>query len=496
MHTLTTLGAVRGRLRSNDMAGTQTNLAWETLLDPSAVRPGPLYLRVAAAIRAAIRDGRLPLGVALPPSRLMAARLGVSRWAVTEAYGQLITEGYLAGKTGSATRVTWAPGPADEPGAAPARRPRTPHAAPAPAGFDLYSYSPDLRAFPRRQWVEAIKAAAETAPFDRLGYSEPGGVPELRTVLAEHLNRSRGASAEPDTISIFSGAGQGMSRLCRALLADGHTAIGMESPGSPRLWQAAQAAGLELVPLPVDDDGLVVGALDSHPGLRAVCVGAASQIALGCPLAPHRRSALLDWARRADGLVIEDDYHSEFSYEHQAPPVLQGTAKDRVALLGSMSQVLSPAVSIGWVVAPRRWVRQVRAEHEIQLLPPALNQLALVQLMQSGAYDRHLRTSRQRYRARRDALIAALRRHLPTSRVRGAETGLQVLLELPPGTDVTAILRAAARRGIELCDLYEMQLQPAPEPSEPALLVGFGSIRDTAIDDAIAALAEVIHAVG
>jgi GntR family transcriptional regulator/MocR family aminotransferase len=223
-------------------------------------------------------------------------------------------------------------------------------------------------------------------------------------------------------------------------------------------------------------------------------VGAARQIALGSPLAPHRRRALVDWARRVDGLVIEDDFLSEFSYERPAPPVMQGTATDRVALLGSMSLVLGPAVGIGWVVAPRRWVPAVRAEHEIQLLPPALNQLALVQLMQSGAYDRHLRASRQRYRVRRDAMIGALRRHLPEYPVRGAEGGLQVLLELPPGTDEEAILRAAARRGIELCNLYEMQLEP--QPRDPGLMVGYGNIKDTAIDGAVAALAEVIRQAG
>jgi GntR family transcriptional regulator/MocR family aminotransferase len=474
------------------MAGTQANLAWDALLDLSATRPGPLHMRLAAAIRAAIRDGRLPVGAALPPSRMLAADLGVSRWTVTEAYAQLIAEGYLAGKTGSATRVTWSPRPGDEPrarDAGPARKPGD-----RPTGFDLSSYHPDLRAFPRRKWVEAIRTAAETAPFDRLSYSEPGGLPELRAVLAEHLNRSRGAAAEPGTVCVVMGAGQGMSRLCRALLADGHTAIGMENPGSPRLWQAAQEAGLALVSLPVDDDGLVVDSLDRHPGLRAVCVGAARQIALGCPLAPHRRLALVDWARRVDGLVIEDDYHAEFSYDRPAPRVLQGTARDRVALLGSMSQVLGPTVGIGWVVAPRRWAPAVRAEREIQLLPPALNQLALVHLMQSGAYDRHLRASRQRYRARRDAVLDALGRYLPGYRVRGAEAGVQLLLELPSGTDVPAVLRAAARRGIELCNLYEMQLQP--EPVDPGLLVGYGNIKDTLIDAAIAALAEVIREAG
>ena len=473
------------------MAVKQANLAWETLLDLSATRPGPLHMRLAAAIRAAVRDGRLPVGAALPPSRMLAADLSVSRWTVTEAYGQLITEGYLTGKIGSATRVTWSPGPGDEPRAEPARQRQAQAVRPSPAGYDLCSCQPDLRAFPRRQWVKAIRAAAETAPFDRLSYSEPGGLAELRAVLAEHLNRSRGASAGPDTICIVMGAGQGMSRLCRALVADGHTAIGMENPGSPRLFQAAQEAGLDLVPLPVDDDGLVVGALDGQPGLRAVCVGAARQVALGFPLAPHRRPALVEWARRVDGLIIEDDYLSEFSYDQPAPPVMQGSARDRVALLGSMSTALGPTVGIGWVVAPRRWVPAVRAEHEIQLLPPALNQLALVHLMQSGAYDRHLRASRQRYRARRNVLLDALRRRLPEYRVRGAEAGMQLLVELPPGTDETVIVRAAARRGIELWNLYEMQLQPLP--SDPGLLLGYGNIKDTAIDGAVAALAEIIR---
>ncbi len=475
------------------MAVTQANLAWDTLLELSGTRPGRLHMRLAAAIRAAIRDGRLPVGAALPPSRMLAADLGVSRWTVTEAYGQLITEGYLTGKTGSATRVTWSPRPGDESRAAPARARRAPAARPAPSGgFDLGSYTPDLRAFPRRKWVEAIRAAAETAPFDRLSYSEPGGMPELRAVLAEHLNRSRGAAAELDTICVVMGAGQGMSRVCRALVADGHTAIGLETPGSSRLWQAAQEAGLELVPLAVDGDGLVADALDRHPGLRAVCVGAARQIAFGCPLAPYRRPALVDWARRVDGLVIEDDFFSEFSYDQPAPRVIQGTAADRVALLGSMSTVLGPTVGIGWVVAPRRWVAAVRAEHEIQLLPPALNQLALVQLMQSGAYDRHLRASRQRFRARRDVLLDALGRHLPDCRVRGAEAGTAVLVELPSGTDESAIMRGAARRGIELCNLYEVQ----PRPGDPALLLGYGNIKDSVIDPAVAALAEVIREAG
>jgi GntR family transcriptional regulator / MocR family aminotransferase len=484
-----TLGAIAVQLRSNAVAGTQTNLAWEALLDPSAARPGPLHARLTAAIRAAIRDGRLPLGAALPPSRTLATDLGVSRWTVTQAYGQLVTEGYLTGRTGSATRVCWSPAPDDD--RVPHRPGRPEAAPPRPVRFDLSQCQPDFRAFPRHKWVEAIRTAAETAQFDQLGYAGAGGEPQLRAVLAEHLNRRRGAAAAPGTISIFSGAGQSMSQLSRALFEAGHTHIGMEDPGSPRFWPAARTAGLELVPLPVDDDGLVVDALDAHAGLRAVCVGPAHQVATGCVLAPHRRTALLNWARRVDGLVVEDDYDSEFSYDGPALPVMQGTDPDRVALLGSMSRTLTPTVNIGWVVAPGRWVQAIRTDPKIPLMPPALTQLALAHFIESGAYDRYLRASRQRFRARRAALLAALARVLPECRVRGAEAGLHLLLELPAGSDVAAIIAEAALHGIRLCDMDELRLRP--EPGASRLMVGYGNLNDAVVDQAIAVLAEIIR---
>jgi GntR family transcriptional regulator / MocR family aminotransferase len=478
----------RGRPQGADGVPNDWNLAWETLLDLTSTRPGPLHMRLADAVRSAIRSGRLPLGAALPPSRMLAVRLGVSRWTVTQAYGQLTTEGYLAGRTGSATRVSWTPGPDEDVLIHPAARGG---AQARPPRYDLYTCRPDLRAFPRRKWVEAIRAAAEIAPFDQLGYSAPGGLPQLRAVLAEHLNRSRGAAAEPETVSVFSGAGQGFTQLCRALLADGHLAIGMENPGSPRLFQAARTAGLEMVPLRVDAGGLLVDALDNYPSLRAICVGTARQVAFGCPLAIDRRPALLDWARRTGGLIIEDDFDSEFYHDRPLPPVVQGTDPNRVALLGSMSQAIGPAVSIGWVVAPRRWVQAVRAEQDLQPLPPALNQLALIQLMQSGAYDRHVRASRVMYRSRRNAMLAALRRWLPEYRVYGTQSGLEMQLELPPGTAAAPIVAAAARREMHVGNLDELRF--APESPRQALMLGYGSLKDTAIDETIAVLADILR---
>ncbi len=408
---------------------------------------------------------------------------------MTRAYGQLVTEGYLTARTGSATRVSWSPRPDDAHVGRPVKAVSA--APPPPVRYDLYSGRSDLRAFPRRKWVDAIRVAAETASYDQLGRAEPGGHSRLRAVLAEHLNRSRGAAAEPDTTSIFAGAGQGMSQISHALVASGHRLLGMENPGSPRLWQAAQDVGLGLVPLPVDDSGLVVEALAEHPDVRAVCVGAARQVALGVPLAPSRRAALLDWARARDGLIIEDDYDAEFTFDGPALPTIQGCEPGRVFLLGSMSKTLSPTVSIGWVVAPRRWVPAIRTEYEISAMPTSLNQLALAYFMQSGAYDRYLRESRQRFRARRALLVEALRRKLPQCRVSGRESGLDLVLELPPESDADAIFAAAERRDMELCDLKGLLFAPAPG-SHPRLLLGYGNLNDSVIDEAVGILADII----
>jgi GntR family transcriptional regulator / MocR family aminotransferase len=478
-----------GRSRTNtihNVAQTQTNLAWETLFDVSGQPAGALKDRLARSIRAAIRDGRLPRGAALPPSRTLATDLGISRWAVTQAYGQLVTEGYLDARTGSATRVAWSPDPEDR-----ITRPVRLREQAGPPRYDLSMWSPDYRAFPRRKWVEAIRAEAETVPYYQLDYGEPGGEPKLRAILAEHLNRGRGAHAEPGSLSVFSGARQSMGQISRALFLAGYKRIGVESPGSCGLWEPARNAGLETVPLPADEGGLITAALDDHPGLRLVCVGAARQILYGTPLAPERRAALLDWARRADGLIIEDDYDAEFSYDGPAPPVIQGSDFRRVALLGSMSRSMTPTVNVGWILAPPRWVAAVRTAYQPALTPPALTQLALASLMESGGYDRHLRASRQRLRTRRNALVAALGRELPEYPVRAPQGGLHVLLELPGSIDPNAIVAVARPAGMDLCAADDYLSEPGAAPL-PVLPIGYGNLPDGLIHEAVALLATLI----
>jgi GntR family transcriptional regulator / MocR family aminotransferase len=471
-------------LRSNAVTESQTNLGWDVLLDLTAHR-GALSDRLTAAIRAAIRDGRLPHHTALPPSRDLATELGVSRWTVTKAYGQLVAECYLEARTGSATRVRWVPEPAEV-----ARVPRKP---PTAIAYDLRSAQPDLRAFPRQRWLAALGVAAQTASYAELDRPEPGGTERLRTVLAAYLNRVRGAAAQPDLVNICFGAGQAMLRICSALRDDGHTTIAVEDPGPTRLWEAAVLAGLTLVPIPVDEHGLVASTLDEHPEVRAVCVGAAHQFPMGQVLAPHRRAALLEWARRVDGLIVEDDYDAEFRYDRPATAAMQGMEPRRVALVGSVSKTLGPAVGIGWAVTPSRWTATLRTDDQLLMMPTSLNQLALAAMLESGSYDRHLRAARSRFRARRTAFVKALDL-IPHCTVSGAEAGLHVLLDLPVTCDAAAVRDAAVKRGLQTCAVDEFRIRPDPDGRQ-VLALGYGNLADSAIGDAVRILAETIAAV-
>lgn len=466
------------------MAESQTNLAWDVLLDLTAHR-GPLHDRLTYAVRAAIRAGRLPYGSALPPSRTLAANLGISRWAVTQAYTQLATEGYVEARTGSATRVRWAPEPASRPAAPPAQLA-------AAARFDLTPGRADLRGFPRRRWAEAIRTAAVGAPFLQLGYPEPEGTLELRSVVANYLNRCRGAAAEAGSVTICLRATDAMMRICRVLLASGLTHIAMEEPCWVQLRETVRTAGLIPIPIPVDEHGMVVDELAAHSEARAVCVGPAHQFPTGSVLAGHRRAALLRWARMTSGVVIEDDYDAEFRYDRRAVATLQGMEPSRVVLLGSASKTLAPAVGIGWVVTPGQWTAALREAYPAPLAPPVLNQLAFAEFIESGAYDRHLHAARQRFRARRSTLVQALCRRLPQCPVRGAAAGLHLLLDLPEGCDAARVTATAARRGLLIADLDRFRMYP--DPASPGLVIGYGNLADGTVAEAAAALADLVSA--
>ncbi|GAA2138160.1 MocR-like pyridoxine biosynthesis transcription factor PdxR [Actinomadura napierensis] len=445
---------------------------------------GRLAAQIAAGFRAAVRSGRLSAGTRLPSSRDLARDLEVSRGVVVAAYEQLTAEGFLIARRGDGTRIAPLARPDD---AAP--EPRT--AEPAPAvlpscdippdpgvPYDLWPSQPDLSAFPRERWIAATRAALRTLPSDELTYPDPGGVRPLRTELAGYLGRVRAAVADPGRVVIMNGVAHGLSALVRLLLADGHRVLAVEDPTSVRQVPMLETAGIRLVHVPVDRDGVDVAAL-ARTGARAVLVTPAHQYPTGVVLSPARRAQLIAWARDVDGLILEDDYDAEFRYDREPVGCLQGVDPDRVVLLGSVSKSLAPALRLGWAVAPPALATRLR-EHRghTDLGAPVLEQYALAEFLRNGGYDRHLRTMRRRYRARRDALAEALAAYLPHATVRGVSAGIHLYVELPSGCDEDAVLACAARAGVSAAGAREMWSAGRAAAAPPALVLGYARLAE------------------
>jgi GntR family transcriptional regulator / MocR family aminotransferase len=440
---------------------------------------GPLRAQLEEQLRAAVRSGRLAAGARLPSTRALARDLDVSRGVVVDAYAQLAAEGYLVARHGAPTRVS-------EAGARPADSgPRL--ADERPPRFDFRPGAPDVSLFPRQSWAASLRRGLRDAPDARLDYGDPRGAPELRRALAAYLGRVRGVACDTDCVIVTSGMAQGMALVGRTVLARGGRRVGVEDPGSGPGRAQLAATGLDLLPVPVDGEGLRPDAL-AEADVDLVLVTPAHQFPTGVVLAPERRAALLEWAGRG-GLVMEDDYDAEYRYDRPPVGAVQGLAPERVVHAGSVSKTLAPALRLGWLVVPEPLVAELaRAKAQDDLGTPVIEQLALADFLERGELDRHLRRTRGPYRRRRDALIEALARHLPDVWASGIAAGLHLVAHLPAGLDEPAVVEAARARGVGLQGLGEHRLLPGP----PALLLGYGRIAEPAIEPGVSELAAAI----
>ena len=492
------------------MAIEWSGLSPELLVPLDRSSGQPLRSQLEAGLRDAIRGGRLRGGERLPSSRELARALGVSRGIVQDCFGQLLAEGYLTSRTGSATRVAEiAEGSiASLPGAPPGSPlsagqgsgPASPLAKAAEPRLmaDFAPAVPDLSSFPRADWVWAVREACGAVASADLGYGDPRGSAALREVLAGYLRRVRAAAADPGRMIVSTGFAQGLNLVLRALASQaGLAVVAFEDPGygsaaTDETVRSASAMGLRVVHVPVDDEGLVVAALAAS-GADAVVVTPAHQSPTGVVLTAARRHALADWARRGGGFIIEDDYDSEFRYDKEPVGALQGLAPDRVFLIGTASKALAPAVRLGWVLAPAGLAGAVAAEKEMSDRGSCtLDQVALAALLTSGRYDRHLRRMRAVYAARRRALVDAFGRHAPGVRLTGLAAGFHAVAQLPAEPGEAAVIAAARERGVALHGIAEYRAVPDPA-APPALLMGFGNTAERAIEPAIAAIADLLR---
>ncbi|MFD9434918.1 PLP-dependent aminotransferase family protein [Streptomyces sp. NPDC060002] len=455
--------------------------SWATFGVDLHLEPTGPHLRrgLTDALREAVRSGRLPSGTRLPSSRSLAVDLGIARNTVADAYADLVAEGWLTARQGSGTRV--AEGRAVPPTGA-GERPRPERRGPA---YDLRPGTPDLGTFPRAEWLRAARRALTAAPSDALGYGDPRGRVELRAALAGYLSRARGVRAGPERIVVCAGFAHGLRLLTTVLRARGVRTIAVDAYGLDEHWRLLAAAGLATTPLPVDERGTDTGRLK---GTGAVLLTPAHQFPMGVPLHHDRRAAVVDWARHTGGLVLEDDYDGEFRYDRQPVGALQGLDPDHVVYLGTASKSLAPGLRLGWMALPPDVAEEVVAAKGGVDTSGVLDQLTLAEFITSGAYDRHVRAARTRYRRRRDALVAALTAHAPAIRVTGIAAGLHAVLRLPPGTE-EAVVRAAAYQGLAVDGLTPRYRHPdaVTEPLD-ALVVGYGTPPEHAWSGALDAL--------
>lgn len=431
--------------------------------------PGiPLRRQLESQLRDAIRSGRLGAGSSLPPSRVLAEELGVSRGVVVDCYAQLTTEGYLSARPGSGTRVAYAPIPPQPAGT---EHPRALGAATPRIRYDLRPGQADFHVFPRNQWQAALIRTLRELPDVRLTYAEHRGIPELRHAVAEYLRRARAVVADRDDVVIFCGLSHGLTALWQALRAQGARRVAVEDPGWRWQTRTVEHAGLEAVPVRVDDEGLIVSEL-ARTRVDAVVVTPAHQYPTGVVLSPERRGELVDWARRHRALIVEDDYDAEYRYDRKPVAALQGLAPDVVVFAATTSKTLAPALRIGWMVLPRRLVEPVTDVQKVTAAQPSvIDQAALATFIAEASLDRHLRRMRRRYRGKHDLLLSTLAQHLPDARVSGAAGGLHLLATLPEGIDESRTVEAARQSGVAVHGLRRHCTVHAPVP--PAVLLGY-----------------------
>jgi GntR family transcriptional regulator/MocR family aminotransferase len=458
--------------------------------------------QVFSQLRSAIVNGDLRPGDRLPATRELALDLHVSRTTVSVAYDRLMGEGFLVARVGSGTYVSDDVGtaPADVGAPAGALRPRAvwsrveaPLGGPLFAPFDFRCGLPDLTRFPYESWRRLVARQIRPGDARRATYGAAAGQPDLRNALARHLAVSRAVRATGEDIVITNGLQQAIDLVARVLLEPGDR-VAVEDPGYPPPRSLLETMGMDVAPVPVDDEGLVVDAIPA--GTRLVIVTPSHQFPLGHVMSLRRRVALLQWADRHDAAIIEDDYDSEFRFGGRPIEPLQSLdTRGRVVYAGSFSKTMLPALRLGFLAVPASIRAAVRtAKYVTDWTTSTSQQLALAQFIDNGWFARHLRAMRALYRERHELITSYVERELAgVARVVPSASGLHLAL-VTPGRDadeVTHIARELLPRGIAVYSLGVFGVR-APRPA--GVVVGYGAIPTTDIPEGLRRLGAALGA--
>lgn len=459
-------------------------------------------------LQSGIREGVLPAGLKLPPSRVLAQTLGIARNTVVHVYAQLALEGSVRAGVGRGTFVA-EPGPrlVARGAVPPLGTPRESAALLSTRGAQLLDGAaasplqwgafapgvPDLRMFPTQVWSRLQTRVMRQASPRQLSYATGGGDAGLRQAIASYLQDTRGVVCSAEQVVVTSGTQQSL-HLVAQLLCDPGDTIWLEEPGYWGARSVFRALGLALVPVAVDGDGLAPDAAQLRKPPRAMFVSPSHQYPSGALMGHGRRRQLLEYAAAHGVWVVEDDYDSEFRYGARPLPALQGMdTHGRVIYLGTFSKTLFPALRLAYLVLPPDLVDAFAAAlGELYREGQTPQQMVLAQFITEGHYASHIRRMRAVYGARHDALIAAIGRHfggqLP---VIGGDAGLHLVLGLPAALDDRDVARAVLDAGVATrpLSLYHLR-QPAPAKG---LLLGYGAVPEDEIDLQFARLAGAVQ---
>ena len=468
----------------------------------------PLYQQVYAYLRSSILSGELKEGVKLPSTRALAEELSVSRNTILNAYRQLMAEGYIESALGSGTYVAqilpdhllttseWNGSMDVVTPESPQPRfsdhtrlqlaaPRMSQLAPSPTEVSRRPFRfgiPALKNFPYKLWTRLVVRQARSLPLSAFTYQHPAGYLPLREAIATHVTVSRGVHCTPEQVIIVSGAQGGLDLAARLLINTGDQ-VWMEDPGYIKARSAFLGSGAEIIPVPVDHEGLAVEAgIARAPQARLAYLTPSHQFPLGVTLSLKRRIALLDWARRANAYLVEDDYDSEYHYTRRPLPALQGLDDNgRVIYIGTFSKVFFPALRLGYLILPPQLVDAAQTVRNlIDTHPPLLEQAVIAEFIEEGHFMRHLRKMRRLYAERRAALLEATR-ELPLEII-SPEAGLHCVGWLPAGMNDMALVRAAASHAVDLVPVANFSMEPM---ERKGILLGFSEYTVEQIQDGV-----------
>lgn len=484
----------------------------------------PLHRQLYDEMRRAILARRLKPGERVPSTRTLAQSLKLSRATVTQSYEQLISEGYLQAAIGSGTTVCvqlpeellrTAPVTAmtakslkavKRSTAATARAvklslygvslddsvPLEPPEPEVPINFK--SGRPALEEFPMPQWRRLLLRHCRAEQASLLDYAAHiRGAPELRKAISDYLARSRAVRCTPDEVIIVNGSQQAIDLITK-ILVDRGDVVAVENPGYLGARRTFLAQGARLLPVPVDENGIVVERLNAKPtnGAKLIYVTPSHQFPTGGVLPLTRRLELIRWAEATGAVIVEDDYDSEFRYGSRPIPALQGLAESaNVIYVGTFSKVLFPALRIGYIVVPESLAHVVaRARWIADRQTPTLEQLALTDFITEGYLERHLRRMRTLYDKRRQALVRALNHYFEDrAAILGENAGMHLMVKLQTKFSDEEVVRRATEVGVGLVSarIYYLGNAPANE-----FVLGYAGLSERRIQEGIRRLAKVL----